>query len=201
MAGEVTIGSSIPPFFLKDHEGYDVNDEDVLGTPLVIFFYSKDEAPECIEAVRGFQDSLKKFDGLQTLLIGVSPDSVETHQKFIKDHKLQFSLLSDPKKEMCLIYGALDEKNEVIRTTLVIDSQGVVKWIEKPVIGSGHIERVLKAIEEHCKEDVINYDDFKKDYAEFLKGQMKSTTDKKAIHHEIMKEFNIKKEDIEKKKK
>ncbi len=200
MTGELKVGSAIPPFFLKDHEGYDVSDEDVLGTPLVLFFYPKDGTPGCTEEACGFQSNLSKFDKLQALVIGVSPDTVEAHKKFIKDNKLQYSLLSDPKKDMCLMYGVLDDKKEVVRTTIVVDSQGIVKWVEKPVNLKGHIDRVLAAIDEHCKEEAINFDDFEKDYADFLKGQMKPGTDEKKVHEEIMKEFKIKKEDLEDKK-
>lgn len=201
MSEELQVGKSIPPFFLKDQEGYNVRDDDVVGTPLVLFFYHKDGIPICTEEVCGFRDQLEKFDILQTLIVGVSPDSVESHKKFITDNKLKFSLLSDEKKDMCRMYGVLNDKEQVIRTTFVINSRGVVKWMEKPVHIKGHIDRVLKAVEEFCKEEVINFDDFQKDYADFLQGSLKPSKNQKQIQEQIMKEFGIKKSDIEKKKK
>jgi peroxiredoxin Q/BCP len=198
MAEELKVGSSIPPFFLKDHEGFDVTDEDVLGTPLVLYFYAKDATPTCTEEACAIRDNQQKFDLLQTLVIGISPDSVESHKKFLHDNKLQFSLLSDVKKDMAQMFGVLNEKNEVIRTTFVIDSQGVIKWMEKPVNVKGHIERVLKAIEEHCKEEVIKFDEFEQDYADFLQSKKQTPDEQKG---QIKPEFGIKKNDGEKKKK
>lgn len=201
MAEELKVGDTIPPFFLKDHEGYDVTDEDVVGSPMVIYFYPKDGTPGCTEEACSFRDNMEKFDLLQTLVIGVSPDSVESHKKFIKENKLEFSLLSDDKKDMARMYGGLNDKEELVRTTFVIDSQGVVKWMEKPVDVKGHTGRVLKALEEHCKEEVIKFDDFEQDYEDFLKGGEEMDMDEKKMEAEIMEEFGIKKSDIKDKKK
>jgi len=201
MAEELKVGDTIPPFFLKDHEGYDVTDEDVIGSPIVIYFYPKDDTPICTDEACSFRDSMEKFDLLQTLVIGVSPDTVESHKKFIEKNKLEFSLLSDEKKDMARMYGVLDDKEALVRATFVIDSQGVVKWVEKPVDVKGHAERVLKALEEHCKEEVIKFDDFEQDYQDFLTGGEEMDLDEKKMEAEIMEEFGIKKGDIKGKKK
>lgn len=201
MAEELKVDSSIPPFFLKDHEGFDVTDEDVIGCPLVIYFYPKDETPGCTEEACSYRDNMQKFDMLQTLVIGVSPDSVESHKKFVKKHKLEFSLLSDEKKDMARMFGVLNDKDEIIRSTFVVDSQGIVRWMEKPVDIKGHTERVLNAVEKFCKEDVIKFDDFEQDYADFLHGNLNMNEDEKKMEKEIMEEFGIKKSDLESRKK
>ena len=196
MADELNVGDKIPPFFVKDHEGFNVSDQDVIGTPMVIFFYPKDGTETCTKEVCAFRDNMLKFDEKQVLLVGVSPDSVDTHKDFIEKNKLELSLLSDEKKDMCRMFGALDDKDEVVRTTFVINSQGQVKWMEKPVKVDGHVDRVLQALEEHCKNELARYDDFEGDYAEFLKGNLELTDEEKKLEKEIMKEFGIKEGDF-----
>lgn len=199
MANELKAGSPIPPFFLKDHEGFDVRNDDLLGTPAVLFFYPKDGTPGCTDEACGFRDKMDRFDAMQTLIIGISPDTQESHKKFIKAHKLEYTLLSDEKKEMCRSYGVLDSENQVIRTTFVINSEGIIQWVEKPVKITGHIDRVLEAVEKFCKEEIINFDHFEKDYAEFLEGTLKPSKDQQKIHEQILKDFGLDKGDLGKK--
>ncbi|NGX42707.1 MAG: putative peroxiredoxin bcp [Chlamydiae bacterium] len=198
MVEELIVGDTIPPFHVKDHEGYEVTDEDVVGTPLVLYFYPKDETPGCTEEACSFRDNMGKFDNLHALVLGVSPDSVESHKKFLEKHKLPFSLLSDEKKDMCKMFDVLQDDN-VVRTTFVINPRGIIRWIEKSVDVKGHTERVIKAIEEHCQEPNLKYRNVEKDYADFLQGSLGVTEDEKALEKKIMKEFGIKEDDLQEK--
>ncbi|MFQ5730032.1 MAG: redoxin domain-containing protein, partial [Waddliaceae bacterium] len=85
-------------------------------------------------------------------------------------NKLQFSLLSDVKKDMCKKFGVL-KGDKVIRSTFVVNARGVIRWIEKPVDVKGHVARVLKALEKHCHNDLFRYRSFEADYADILRGK------------------------------
>jgi len=193
MVKGLKVGDKTPPFLLKDHEDYNVTNDDIIGTTVVLYFYPKDDTPGCTEQACSFRDQTENFDKRQTLVIGVSPDSVESHNKFIKKNKLEFSLLSDEKKELSRIFGALDEKNNIIRSTFIINSQGEICWMEKPVNVKGHAERVIKALDEHCKKDIMAFDDVEASYTEFLHANLKMNQDQKKIEDDILKKFGIKK--------
>lgn len=145
MANKINIGDRIPHFKTKDNEGYDLTDEDLIGSPVVIYFYPKDNTPGCTKEACSFRDNMNHMDALDTLVIGVSPDGLDSHQEFIQQHSLNFTLLSDENRELCKKFDVLTGNN-VERSTFVIDSDGIVRWIERPVNVEGHVERVLKAI-------------------------------------------------------
>jgi thioredoxin-dependent peroxiredoxin len=197
---EIKVGDIIPPFLVKDHEGFEVTDEDVLGTPLVIYFYPKNDTPACTDEACFFRDGIEKFDELQALVLGVSPDTVESHQAFVKKHKLPFSLLSDEKKDMFRSFGALKGEG-VVRATFVANSDGEIVWMEKPVDVPGHVERVVQALEKYCKNEVVSFDEFDRDYEEFLNKSLgEDAPDQKKIRKEIMDKFNLSEKDLKKKK-
>jgi peroxiredoxin Q/BCP len=127
-------GKKAPAFTLDGSDGKKHSLEDYKGKTVILYFYPKDNTPGCTKEACGFRDlnsSLKKAD---TVVLGVSKDSVESHKKFAGQYKLPFTLLSDPKAEVMKKYGAFGKKmmygKEVegtIRSTVVIDPQGVVK--------------------------------------------------------------------------
>jgi peroxiredoxin Q/BCP len=195
---ELKVGDKIPPFLAKDHEGFDVTDEDVIGTPLVIYFYPKDGTPICTDEACAFRDSMAKFDEKQALVLGVSPDGVDSHKSFLTQQKLEFSLLSDEKKDMFRSFGAM-KGDDVVRATYVVNSEGEVKWMEKPVDIKGHVERVLKALEEHCSEEIVSFDDYDRDYEEFMGKSLGEAPDEEKIRADILKKFNLKESDLKEK--
>lgn len=195
---EVKVGDKIPPFLAKDHEGFDVTDEDVIGTPLVIYFYPKDGTPVCTDEACAFRDSMEKFDEKQALVLGVSPDGVDSHKSFLTEQKLEFSLLSDEKKDMFRNFGAMNGE-EVVRATYVVNSEGEVKWMEKPADVNGHVDRVLKALDEHCSEEIVSFDDYDKDYEEFMGNALGEAPNEEQIRADIMKKFNLKESDLKEK--
>lgn len=166
--GKVEVGDKVPSFHVKDHKGYPLTDKDLFGTTTVLFVYAKDDTPKCTTESCDFQSHLKKFSELDVLLLGASPDSIESHQNFIKKHNLRFTLLSDPDKKLCHSLGALHE-DKVVRATFVIDAHGIIQWIEKPVHVEGHIDRVIAAIEKFCPPTMKNAKSLQDDYINHLK--------------------------------
>lgn len=150
MADSVKIGDEIPAFSVKDYDGIEIESDDLIGSPFVLYFYPKDDTPGCILEACSFRDSMDIFDNLETTVIGVSADSAESHHNFIKKHNLNFTLLCDENLELAKKFGAIQEsgdKKGILRSTFVIDAAGIVRWIEKPVTVDGHAQRVLEAVE------------------------------------------------------
>lgn len=159
-AYKVNVGDAIPPFKIKDEEGYEIAPEDLIGSPLVLYFYPKDGTPGCTKQACSYRDQMEEFDGLDTLVIGISPDNSESHENFINKNELNFTLFSDHDLEMCRAFDVLREKDvegkrvsTIERTTFVINDDGMIIWIERPVNVEGHVERVLGALREGIMVD------------------------------------------------
>jgi peroxiredoxin Q/BCP len=145
------VGASLPLFEAKDFEGERIVKEDLLGAPFVIYFYPKDDTPGCTKEACQFRDKMPSFEDLDMLVVGVSPDSPESHQKFMEKYELNFPLISDESLSFARQCGITQLKagsgESVIRTTFLCDEEGVIHWMESPVNLDGHVERVMQAIE------------------------------------------------------
>lgn len=157
MAYKINVGDRIPHFKTKDYNGHEYSDEDIIGGPGVLYFYPKDETPGCTKQACSFRDSIEHLEELEAFILGVSPDSPESHRDFIDNHSLNFPLLSDEKLDMCRKFDVLREKEVdgkkvqgVERTTFVINAKGIIRWIERPVNIEGHAERVIHALKEYA---------------------------------------------------
>ncbi len=127
-------GKPAPDFTLTDANGKSVSLADFAGKNLILYFYPKDDTPGCTKEACGFRDGWSELKKLGAIVVGVSADSGESHQKFISKYKLPFPLLSDPDRKMMKTYGAYGEKMMygkktvgVIRSTVWIGADGVVK--------------------------------------------------------------------------
>ena len=147
-------GKAAPSFTLTDAAGKQVSLDDFAGKNLVLYFYPKDDTPGCTKEACGFRDSWKEIQKLGAVVVGVSADGAESHQKFIAKYKLPFALLSDPDKKMMTKYGAFGEKvlygkksMGVIRSTVWIGPDGKVKkhWARIPK-AEAHPDKVLEAL-------------------------------------------------------
>lgn len=151
MPYKINVGQKLPAFTVKDNEGYDLTDQDLIGSPVVLYFYPKDDTPGCTKEACSFRDHMDNLDSLDTLVIGVSPDSSESHEAFSTKYELNYTLIPDQDKILCKKFDVLrpNEKGEmkVERTTFVIDSEGIIRWIERPVEVNEHIKRVINAVE------------------------------------------------------
>ena len=149
MSSLIEIGEKIPYFSIKDYEGIELESEDLIGAPFVLYFYPKDETPGCIKEACAFRDAMKTFDDHEITVIGVSEDNAESHASFIDKHKLNFTLLCDEDLSLSKKFKAVHPQGKgIVRSTFLIDASGFICWLEQPVSVEGHIERVLEAIKD-----------------------------------------------------
>ena len=148
-------GKKAPAFTLTDESGEKVRLSELAGNWVVLYFYPRDDTPGCTVEACDFTSGLKSFERLGAKVYGCSPDTAESHQKFIKKYKLKVKLLSDPSRKAMEKYGAWGEKNlygnitlGVIRSTVLIDPKGKVAKHWKRVKTRGHAESVRKVLEE-----------------------------------------------------
>jgi peroxiredoxin Q/BCP len=145
------VGRKAPEFTLTGTGGKTVALKDFLGKKnLILYFYPKDDTPGCTMEACDFRDRLDHFEEHDTVVVGVSRDSVTSHEKFSSKYKLPFLLLSDPETEVAKAYGIYGKKSfmgreffGVHRTTFVIDKQGTVRQIFPGVKVKEHAEEVL----------------------------------------------------------
>lgn len=147
-------GMKAPSFSAASSEGGDCSLADLKGRNVVLYFYPRDNTPGCTREACGFNDALARLKKTGTVVLGVSKDSLNTHEKFIAKFELGFPLLSDPEKTVHEAYGSWGEKKMygkvtqgVIRTTFLIDGTGTIRKIWRNVKVDGHVEKVLEAVE------------------------------------------------------
>ena len=152
---QLKIGNKAPDFKLPDADGETVSLKDYKDKWLVLYFYPKDNTSGCTTEAIDFTGSLPEFKKLNTAVVGVSPDSCKSHQKFITKHDLAVTLLSDEEKSVMEKYGVWQLKKMygkdyfgVVRTTLIIGPDGKIKHIWNSVKVTGHIEDVLGKLKE-----------------------------------------------------
>ena len=146
-------GKKAPDFKLKDQEGKTIALSDFKGKNVILYFYPKDNTSGCTAEACNFRDEFPKFKSINAVILGVSPDSVESHQKFVKKYDLPFRLLSDEKKEVLEKYEVWKEKNMygrkymgVERTTFIINPDGTIGKIFRKVKVADHNKEVLEAL-------------------------------------------------------
>lgn len=155
MSHQLSIGDKMPHFKAKDQAGHVFSSEDLMGGPAVLYFYPKDNTPGCTQEACSFRDHIEELDDYDAILIGISPDTSHSHEDFIEKHGLNFTLLSDESMDVCRKFNVLHEKEVngkrilgVERTTFLIDANGIIRWIERPVQVEGHTQKVLSALVE-----------------------------------------------------
>jgi peroxiredoxin Q/BCP len=150
----VAEGKAAPAFTLADANGKKVSLKDFAGKNVILYFYPKDDTPGCTKEACGFRDFWKDIQKANTVVLGVSADGAESHQKFISKYKLPFPLLSDPNRKVMEKYGAYGEKMMygkktvgVIRSTVWIGPSGKVKkhW-SRVANAAEHPAKVLDAL-------------------------------------------------------
>jgi len=147
-------GQKAPDFVLPSSDGRDIALADLRGKPVVLYFYPKDDTPGCTKEACAFRDDYARLKK-QAVLLGVSPDSVESHERFRDKYKLPFPLLADDDKKVAKKYGAFGEKVlygrkivGMIRSTFVIDAEGIVRKVFPRVRVEGHAEKVAEALKQ-----------------------------------------------------
>ena len=145
-------GIAAPAFKTTDANGETVNLKDFRGKKVVLYFYPKDDTPGCTKEACSFRDSFSKFKKQGITILGVSPDSEKSHQKFTDKYKLPFTLLADTDHSIADAYGVYGEKKfmgrtymGIHRTTFLIDEKGKIKKVFEKVKPEDHADEVLGA--------------------------------------------------------
>jgi peroxiredoxin Q/BCP len=151
-AGGLSQGDRAPSFKIASDGGEMLSSSRLKGMPYVVYFYPKDDTSGCTKEAIGFSESLKKFDKLGVTVIGISKDSLESHAKFRKKHKLKIALGSDPETKMAKDWGVWGEKTlygrkymGMERATFLVDAKGVIVQAWRKVKVPGHVEAVMTA--------------------------------------------------------
>jgi len=148
----LSIGSPAPAFSLPATDGREIGLEALKGRKVVLYFYPKDDTSGCTLEAQAFQALKKDFAAADTEIVGVSPDSLKSHDKFRAKYALDFALASDEATQMLQAYGVWVEKSMygrkymgVERTTVLIDRDGTIARVWNKVKVEGHAEEVLAA--------------------------------------------------------
>lgn len=152
----IEVGKAAPDFELKANNGETVKLSDFKGKNVVLYFYPKDNTPGCTTEACDFRDNHESFADLDAVILGVSPDSEESHEKFINKHDLPFSLLVDEEHKLAEEYGVWKLKKKfgkeymgIERSTFIIDKDGVLQKEYRNVKVNGHVEDSLNFIREN----------------------------------------------------
>ena len=148
-------GATAPAFKTTDTNGKSLSLKDFRGQKVVLYFYPKDDTPGCTKEACSFRDGFLKFKKRGITILGVSPDSEKSHQKFTAKYKLPFTLLADTDHSIADAYGVYGEKKfmgrtymGIHRTTFLIDEKGKIKKVVEKVKPDDHADEVLGAFSE-----------------------------------------------------
>ena len=150
----LTVGTKAPDFILNDQNGAEIRLSDFLGKKVVLYFYPKDNTPGCTRQACAFASAYEGFKNKNTVVIGISKDSVASHVKFAEKYDLTFILLSDPDRVAIESYGVWQEKKMcgkvsmgVVRTTFIIDENGIVEKVMEKVKPDTNAAEILEYLE------------------------------------------------------
>lgn len=159
----VNVGEPAPEFTLQADDGRDVSLSDYRGKKVVLYFYPKDGTPGCTTEAKEFSDTMKEFEKENALILGVSKDSVKSHQQFKQKHALPFTLLSDPEGKVLDLYGVWKKKSlygrtfmGTERTTFLINEDGIIVKLYRKVKAKGHAEICLLDLKSSLARGKLN---------------------------------------------
>ncbi|MFQ5642724.1 MAG: peroxiredoxin [Thiogranum sp.] len=151
--GKVQLNRKVPAFSAAATGGQTVKLSDFRGKNLVIYFYPRDNTPGCTTEGQGFRDNYTRFRRNNTVVLGVSRDSLASHEKFRTKQDFPFELLSDEDEKLCTLFDVIREKNlygrkvmGIERSTFLIDADGKLRQEWRKVRVKGHVEDVLEAV-------------------------------------------------------
>lgn len=136
-------GQEAPGFEALDQSGDPVSLSGFEGRKLVLYFYPKDDTPGCTTEACSFRDAIQRFEENGVAVVGVSADTVESHEAFAEKYGLEFPLLADHDREIIESYGVEGEFGNASRVTVVIDEDGIVERVYTDVDPDAHVEEIL----------------------------------------------------------
>ena len=147
-----TLGQPVPDFTALATNSTTVSLEELKGKKFVLYFYPKDNTPGCISEGEAFRDLYSEFQAADTLIFGVSRESLESHEKFKAKYEFPFELISDPEEALCQLFDVIKLKKMygkefmgIERSTFLVDSTGTLQHEWRKVRIKGHVEDVLQA--------------------------------------------------------
>lgn len=150
---QVELGKKVPAWTAESSHGT-ISLADFVGQRVVLYFYPKDSTPGCTTQAQGFRDFIAQFKAANTIVIGVSRDSLKSHQNFITKQALPFTLISDTEEVLCEMFGVMKMKNMygkqvrgIERSTFLIDENGVLIQEWRGLKVPGHVEKVLATVQ------------------------------------------------------
>lgn len=150
MLGE---GDRLPAVTLLDDRGAELTTTDLLGGPLILYFYPKDDTPGCTSEASQFRDLYSQFQEKKARIVGVSRDSAESHRRFKEKFSIPFELLADTESKLCDAFGVIVEKNMygkkskgIARSTFLIDGSGKIVKVWPKVNVDEHADEVLASL-------------------------------------------------------
>ncbi len=155
----IEIGKKAPDFKLLNQDAEEVSLSDYEGKNIVLYFYPKDMTPGCTTQACDFRDNYEAFKENNTVVLGVSPDPVERHTKFIEKHELPFTLLVDETHEVANLYNVWQLKKTfgkeyygIVRSTFIIDDQGILQKEYRNVRVKNHVEKTLDYVKDNLNK-------------------------------------------------
>ncbi len=149
----VQLNQPVPEFELPGTNNILFHPSDYRGKPIVLYFYPKDNTPGCTTEGQLFRDHFAEFDALDTVIFGISRDSIRVHENFKKKHGFPFELLSDTEEIACRLFDVLHLKKNygreymgIVRSTFLIDKEGILRQEWRKVKVKEHISDVLAAV-------------------------------------------------------
>ncbi len=149
----IKVGDKAPAFELPDADMNMVRSADLAGRPYVIYFYPKDDTPGCTMEAQEFTELMDEFQRLNAALLGVSRDSCMKHAEFRDKYGLGVTLLADVDGQLCEAYGVWQEREKngekrkgIVRSTFIVDGEGVIRHAEYGVSPKGHAEQILEVL-------------------------------------------------------
>lgn len=149
MSQKIEQGDQVPAFQLPDQTGETFDSKTLHGKKHVIFFYPKDETPGCTKEACSFRDSYQDFQAAGAEVIGISSDEIRSHQSFISNHNLPYTLLSDTEKKVRKKFGVPGSLFGLLpgRVTYIVDSNGTVQHVFNSQLNSeGHVKKAIEIV-------------------------------------------------------
>ncbi|MCQ2837959.1 peroxiredoxin [Helicobacter pylori] len=150
---KLEVGQLAPDFRLKNSDGVEISLKDLLHKKVVLYFYPKDNTPGCTLEAKDFSTLFSEFEKKNAVVVGVSPDNVQSHQKFISQCSLNVILLCDEDKKAANLYKAYGKRMlygkehlGIIRSTFIINTQGVLEKCFYNVKAKGHAQKILESL-------------------------------------------------------